>query len=307
MQTNNLRNQLNTAAVLAGQIPVVNDRHATWLVKLYVDEPYDPGKYTRPNRRDYYKIILVTQGSAVLMAGPEQYNITAPAIVCLHPRDIISWKLHNEEPVAAKAIYIRQEALRNSSVRSVMKQCRLFDPAANRVAVVSLSNDLTVLMQYFVQMQETANKKEYPVEFLVGYLQLLFVEIRQRCLTAPAKSAANLPAQVKQFFELLENETARLSAANPLQLKTAKEYAMQLAVHPNYLNAIIKKHTGQNVSTHIKTRLVEEAKSLLLQTDWTIKEISYMIGFSDPPNFSMFFKSNTGQTPADFRNRSISI
>jgi AraC-like DNA-binding protein len=295
MQTNNT------------QIPLVSDRHTTWLIKLYVDEPYDPGQYDRPNRRDYYKIILVTQGSGVLLAGPMQYNITAPAVICLHPRDIISWKLYDEEPIVAKAVYLRQEALRNVSVRSTIEQCRLFDQSVQRVGGVPSSNDLTVLMQYLILMQETANKKEYPVEFMCGYLQLLFIEIRQRCFAAPVASVASLPAQVKQFFELLDSETAQLSGVNPLRLKTATEYATQLAVHPNYLNAIIKKHTGQNVSTHIKTRLVEEAKSLLLQTDWTIKEISYLIGFSDPPNFSMFFKSNTGQTPADFRSRSLHI
>ncbi|MET0463934.1 MAG: AraC family transcriptional regulator [Chitinophagaceae bacterium] len=288
------------------QIPTLTDRHASWLVKLHIDPPYDPLLYTQPNRRDYYKIVLVTGGSGVLLNGATQYRISAPSLACIHPRDIISWKLQ-DEPLQAKAIYIRQDALRNASVKTMIGQCRLFDDAGFKVAKMKSANDVTVLTEYFSRMQAVADNKDFMIEFLLGYLQLLLVEIKQRCFATVAAMPANFPAHVKQFFDLLECETAQLSAATPLKLKTAREYAMQLAVHPNYLNAILKKHTGQNVSTHIRTRLVEESKSLLVQTDWTIKEISYLVGFSDPPNFSVFFKNNTGQTPADFRNRSLVV
>jgi AraC-like DNA-binding protein len=84
-------------------------------------------------------------------------------------------------------------------------------------------------------------------------------------------------------------------------MKTAKEFAANLSVHPNHLNAVLKKYTGQNVSTHIRNRLLEETKALLVQTDWTLQDIGYSIGFAEQPNFSLFFKKNTGITPSEFR------
>lgn len=86
-----------------------------------------------------------------------------------------------------------------------------------------------------------------------------------------------------------------------MRIKTAKEFAAALSVHPNHLNALLKKHTGQNLSTHIRSRLLEEAKILLLQTDWSLQDIGYSIGFADQPNFHLFFKKNTGLTPSEFR------
>ncbi|MEH6305531.1 helix-turn-helix domain-containing protein [Olivibacter sp. CPCC 100613] len=64
---------------------------------------------------------------------------------------------------------------------------------------------------------------------------------------------------------------------------------------------ILKKRTGQNVSTHIKGRLLDECKAFLIQTTWSLEQISYAVGFSDQPNFNFFFKKNTGCTPNAFR------
>jgi len=61
------------------------------------------------------------------------------------------------------------------------------------------------------------------------------------------------------------------------------------------------KYTGQNVSTHIRSRILDERKTLLVQTDWPLQDIGFAIGFADQPNFTQFFKKNTGVTPYEFR------
>ena len=111
-------------------------------------------------------------------------------------------------------------------------------------------------------------------------------------------------SRICQFFDLLEKEMSDISFTNPLRIRTAKEFANSLNIHPNYLNVLLKKQTGQNVSAHIRTRLLEEAKTLLLHTNWNLQDIAYSMGFSEQSNFHLFFKKNTGFTPAAFR-RSI--
>lgn len=63
----------------------------------------------------------------------------------------------------------------------------------------------------------------------------------------------------------------------------------------------IKKAYRTKCERHIKGRLLDECKALLLQTSWTLEQISYAVGFSDQPNFNFFFKKNTGFTPSAFR------
>ncbi|WP_370632372.1 helix-turn-helix domain-containing protein [Mucilaginibacter sp. UR6-1] len=48
-------------------------------------------------------------------------------------------------------------------------------------------------------------------------------------------------------------------------------------------------------------QVIHEAKILLKQTDWTIANIAYSLGFDDLGNFSNYFKSKPGFTPLEFR------
>ena len=106
---------------------------------------------------------------------------------------------------------------------------------------------------------------------------------------------------VGQFFQLLEEAIANIQYTVPIRMRTVKEFAAMMELHPNYLNTLLKRHTGQNVSSHIRTRLLEVSKGLLLKTDWYVQDISCCMGFSDQPNFNLFFKKNSGYTPSEFR------
>jgi AraC-like DNA-binding protein len=162
-----------------------------------------------------------------------------------------------------------------------------------------------VLSDIFISMeQEEASDNRLNEDAIQTYLQLLMI---QSARISDFKEPGNVSDEykhVQEFFNLLEKETANVNYTNPIAMKTAKEFAASLDVHPNYLNTLLKKHTGQNVSTHIRKRLLEEAKNLLLQTDWTLQDIGYSIGFAEQPNFSLFFKKNAGVTPAEFRKKS---
>ncbi|MDJ1467325.1 helix-turn-helix transcriptional regulator [Cytophagaceae bacterium DM2B3-1] len=85
-----------------------------------------------------------------------------------------------------------------------------------------------------------------------------------------------------------------------MKIKTASEFADQLYVHPNYLNALVKNQTGKTLREHIQDRLLYEAKVLLTQTDWDIWTISYVLGFSEQAAFTTFFSKKEGASPLNF-------
>lgn len=80
-----------------------------------------------------------------------------------------------------------------------------------------------------------------------------------------------------------------------------KFYAAHLSVTPNYLNTLCKKLAGKTLGEIIRSRIVLEAKRLLVNSEYTISQIAYELYFEDNSYFSKFFKANTGLTPAEFR------
>jgi AraC family transcriptional regulator, transcriptional activator of pobA len=82
-------------------------------------------------------------------------------------------------------------------------------------------------------------------------------------------------------------------------------YANKLNIHPNHLNAVVKRITGKTATSIIQGQLIIYAKSLLRQTTDSIKEIAYRLHFSEPSHFDSFFKKAAGLTPQQYRHHPI--
>ncbi len=80
-----------------------------------------------------------------------------------------------------------------------------------------------------------------------------------------------------------------------------KFYAEKLFITPNYLNGICKKETSKTAGELIRERVILEIKRLLINSDLTISEIAYSLGFEDNSYFTKFFKQIEGITPTQFR------
>ncbi|RJS59000.1 helix-turn-helix domain-containing protein [Bacillus sp. PK3_68] len=71
---------------------------------------------------------------------------------------------------------------------------------------------------------------------------------------------------------------------------------------PNYLSSLFKKEVGQPISEYIQRQRIEEAKKLLLLTNYSISDIGTWLNFNDQSYFIKIFKKYTGLTPRQFRN-----
>jgi AraC family transcriptional regulator, arabinose operon regulatory protein len=68
-----------------------------------------------------------------------------------------------------------------------------------------------------------------------------------------------------------------------------------------------KKATGLAPAKYIERIRIAKAKELLCDSNLSVTEISYIIGYKDPFYFSKVFKRSTGLTPSVFRNNSLNI
>jgi AraC family transcriptional regulator, transcriptional activator of pobA len=76
-----------------------------------------------------------------------------------------------------------------------------------------------------------------------------------------------------------------------------------LNLTPKNLSEILKNETGLSAKQVIEEFLMFEAKSLLKQTQMSIKEIVYWLGYEDASYFTKHFKNKEGITPLNYRNQ----
>jgi AraC family transcriptional activator of pobA len=108
---------------------------------------------------------------------------------------------------------------------------------------------------------------------------------------------------VKVFKQNLENSFRDLLNGKIDKIPRAQDFAALQHLHPNYLSTVIKTKTGKAISTWIADKTMAEAKSLLQNSTKSIKEITYLLGFTEATHFSNYFKKHTDLSPAAYRKQ----
>ncbi len=97
----------------------------------------------------------------------------------------------------------------------------------------------------------------------------------------------------KNFLKILEDNYHRSEGV--------EFYAEKLFMSARNLNIICQNILHQSVSEIIETRKLIEAKNLLINTDKTISEIGFDLGYNEKAYFTSVFRKKSGQTPTEFR------
>ena len=83
------------------------------------------------------------------------------------------------------------------------------------------------------------------------------------------------------------------------------EISNQIHINPSYLSRIFKAITGTTLSKYIILVRIKKACELLETKLYSIKEITYMVGYSDPHYFSTEFSKYIGICPKKYTNEGI--
>ncbi|MDQ6597977.1 AraC family transcriptional regulator [Bacillus salipaludis] len=83
---------------------------------------------------------------------------------------------------------------------------------------------------------------------------------------------------------------------------TLDHLAQMCHLSPNYLSSLFKKEVGITISEYIQQQRVDEAKKLLILTNYPISDIGTWLNFNDQSYFIKIFKKYIGLTPRQFRN-----
>src|SRR5690606_11018019 len=112
----------------------------------------------------------------------------------------------------------------------------------------------------------------------------------------------NTNTDILHKFENLLNEYFDSGKLVVLGFPTLTYCAEQLNLSTNYFGDLIKKETGRTALDHIQSKLINEAKAMMFDTDKSISEIAHQLGFNYQQHFTRLFKQKVGVTPIEFRN-----
>lgn len=264
------------------------------------------GTHPKPvpySRKDYYKISLIIGKNKIYYADKE-IEIKKQALLFANPQIPYNWVSLDDDQsgffcVFTPAFFHHFGNLRNYDV---------FQPGGVPIFEISDEQAEKIKQIYLSMFEEIGSDYVHKYDALRN---LVFEILHQTMKMQPAKKIEQQEINASHrisilFLELLERQFPIEDARQRVHFRSASDFASQLSVHVNHLSRAIKQTTQKTTSQIIAERLLQEAKILLVQTDWNISEIAFALGFTEVSHFNNFFKRHLDLNPSQFRNVRIS-
>jgi AraC family transcriptional activator of pobA len=252
------------------------------------------------SRRDFYKVCVI-EGNSHIQYADREIVVDGPYLFFGNPHVPYSSTLVTGGLVGYSCLFT-EEFLKANDRSDSFNESPLFKVGGTPVFEITKEQKVFVDTLFQKILAEQSENYFFKNDLIRNYINLIIHEALKMQPPDTFFKHKNASSRITHFFfELLERQFPIESVHQPLKLKTAQDYAQNLAVHVNHLNRAVKEVTGKPTSTHIAERIVTEAKALLQHTDWSVADVAYALGFEYPTYFNNFFKRVTGTVPKSFR------
>jgi YesN/AraC family two-component response regulator len=128
--------------------------------------------------------------------------------------------------------------------------------------------------------------------------KILSQMIIEYCNIAKEAQTDKHSSPIKKCLQQIHNQT--------YDKCTVEGIAENLKVSSDYLSVLFKREMGIGLYSYILNAKIEEAKSLLDNSNFSISDIGESLGFCNGAYFSNVFKKLTGTCPKDYRMKKSS-
>lgn len=107
---------------------------------------------------------------------------------------------------------------------------------------------------------------------------------------------------ILENFELVLKAYFTSDKPQTIGFPTVAYFADALHLSANYFGDLIKKETGISAKEYIQNKTIDVAKHHVYESNKTINEIAYEMGFKYPQHFTRLFKQKVGVSPNEYRS-----
>ncbi|WP_316748620.1 AraC family transcriptional regulator [Pedobacter gandavensis] len=258
------------------------------------------------HRPDYFSFVFVKDARGSYVIDELSFDISPGTIYFTNPGNYRSFEW--EEITDAYLITFTESFLKTNFHANVFLDFSFLLTETVQPRQILAGQFAEIEQLYQLILKEQQGNSPYKNKVIASLFVALLLKIKA-CFWQdynPIMEGDRTSAIVRTFKQNLEAHYRALALREDKVLFRVQDYADLQHLHPNYLSTVIKTKTGKPVSGWIAEKTVAEAKALLQQSDASIKEISFRLGFTEPTHFSNYFKKHTQLTPIAYRKQHLS-
>jgi AraC-like DNA-binding protein len=266
------------------------------LSEFKMSEAFDMFLFKHPYKLDSTISSLIIKGSAKGKINLNEYQMSAPCLITIHPNEILQLQECSDDYSAMHIIFSKEFA---HDLSIYIKDSLPFYLDIYNSPVLNLSDEeLGSYVGYFTKAKEIISNTNNPFrkESLVHLTMLFFYSVTYQFHKTKREAFKTIREPLVGNFLELVRENYKLYHALGF-------YANKLCITSKYLTTLVKRKTGTTAADWIERYIILEAQALLKSTNMTIQQIGDELNFSSQTFFGKFFKRLVGMSPKEYRKR----
>jgi AraC-like DNA-binding protein len=261
----------------------------------------DPRKARRLSY-GFYTIFFKEIKCGDLRYGCNYYDYDEGTLIFLAPNQVIGENKDYQYQPQGKALVFHPDFILGTSLGKKIHDYAFFSYDANEALHLSIKEREIILDCFHkIEYELEQNMDKHTGNLVISNIEL-FLNYCIRFYDRQFITRTKVNQSILTRFDTLLNDYLHSYKTKESGLPTVAYFAELLHLSANYLGDILKKETGKSAQEHIQLKLIRVAKERIFNSEKSISEVAYDLGYKSPQHFNRMFKKATGQTPNEYRN-----
>lgn len=245
-----------------------------------------------PHKKNHFVAIFVLKGTLTSFVDFKEYELNPGTSGIINPNQINWIEVKRPQRIEAYIIAFNKDFLNKLDVpprtKIILNAPEVHIKIEKGEHEEILRTLFKSIVEEFKQQQQTANA------IVRKLMEALLIKFTQLFPGIKAELKRTTPVYL-QFLNALDNHIT--------DSHRVSYYAELLKISEKSINRACNAVVGQSAQEVIHHKINYEAKRLLHFSKNSAKEISFKTGFTDPIQFSKFFKQKNRYTPLEYRRQ----
>ncbi|SDM16123.1 helix-turn-helix domain-containing protein [Kriegella aquimaris] len=253
-------------------------------------------------RYHFYGIFLKQGEGCILRYGRQNYDYQDGTLVFLAPGQVVHvGHIDASFKPAGHALLFHPDLLWGTHLAKTMTEYSFFSYLSHEALHISKKERQLVLDLFDkIRTELSHGIDKHSKELVVANIEL-FLKYCMRFYDRQFITREKENLGVIQRFEISLISYIQTGIAKELGTPSVSYFAEEQNLSSNYFGDLVKKETGKSANDHIQDQLIEIAKQKIFDSEKTVSEIAYELGFKYPQHFTRLFKKKMGKTPNEYR------
>jgi AraC-like DNA-binding protein len=250
---------------------------------------------------DLYFISLKEHIKGAFKYGRNEYDFEEGTMVFVAPGQITS--SNNTEPdLGGWSIFFHPNLIRKSNLANTISEYHFFNYDSHEALHLS-EKEKNNLKECVLKIEEESNQNldRHSQELIIQNIETILkygLRYYDRQFTTRTNQSKDHISKFERFLRHYFESNQQMESGIP----TVEICGKAMNMSGKYLGDLLKAETGKSLLEHIHLFVIDQSKNSLLNSNLSVGEIAYSLGFEYPQHFSKLFKSKTGLSPSEYRN-----